>query len=68
MAPIRITVEGVGGVKLSTNAGLDKLLKNKNVQSLIDSNGDEVVDFDSLVERVTYTLGPPRQQHQQQQV
>eukprot|EP00339_Tiarina_fusa_P003020 CAMPEP_0117010082 /NCGR_PEP_ID=MMETSP0472-20121206/8983_1 /TAXON_ID=693140 ORGANISM="Tiarina fusus, Strain LIS" /NCGR_SAMPLE_ID=MMETSP0472 /ASSEMBLY_ACC=CAM_ASM_000603 /LENGTH=304 /DNA_ID=CAMNT_0004712537 /DNA_START=75 /DNA_END=989 /DNA_ORIENTATION=+ len=62
MAPIRITVEGVGGVKLSTDAALDKWLENKKVQCLIDSDGDEVVDFDSVVDGGTYTLGPPQQQ------
>jgi len=61
MAPIRIAVEGVGGVKLSHNAALDKWLENKKVQCLIDSDGDEVVDFDSLVDGGTYTLGPPPQ-------
>lgn len=63
MAPIRIIVESVGGVKLSTDAALDKWLENKKVQCLIDSDGDEVVDFDSLVDGGTYTLGPP--QHKQ---
>ena len=48
MAPIKITVEGVGGVKLSTDAALDKWLENKKVQCLIDSDGDEVVDFGTL--------------------
>ena len=57
MTPIRITVEGVGGVKLSTDAALDKWLGKKKVKCLIDSDGDEVVDFDSLVDGGEYTLG-----------
>ena len=61
MAPIRITVEGVGGVKLSTDAALDKWLGIMKVQCLVDSDGDKVVDFDSLVDGGTYTWGPPQQ-------
>jgi hypothetical protein len=66
MAPIRITVEGVGGVKLSSNDELGRFLENKKVQCLIDSDGDQVYGFDSLVDGGTYTLGPPQQQQQQQ--
>ena len=40
MAPIRIIVEDVGGVKLSSDAELDKWLENKKVQCLIDGDGD----------------------------
>lgn len=58
MTTKKITVDTVGGVKLSTDAGLDKWLENKKVQCLIDSEGDEVVDFDSLVHGGKYKLGP----------
>jgi hypothetical protein len=67
MAPIRITVEGVGGVKLSSNDELGRFLEKKKVQCLIDSDGDQVYGFDSLVDGGTYTLGPPQRQQQQQQ-
>jgi hypothetical protein len=59
-------VEGVGGVKLSSNDELGRFLENKKVQCLIDSDGDQVYGFDSLVDGGTYTLGPPQQQQQQQ--
>lgn len=49
MATIRIRVDHVGGVKLSIDAELDNWLENKKVQYLIDSDGDEVVGFASLV-------------------
>ena len=69
MAPIRINVEGVGGVKLTTDAELDKWLTNQGVDALLDSDGDQVVGFATLVDGSRYTLGPPRilQQQQQQQ-
>ena len=55
MAPIRITVEGVGGVKLSTDAGFDKLLTRYGVNSLLDIDGDQIVGFESLIESGTYS-------------
>jgi serine/threonine protein kinase len=59
MAPTkRIVVKDVGGVKLSSNEGLQKLLENKNVESLIDDEGDMVLDFESLEDGGNYTLGP----------
>ena len=61
----KITVEGVGGVKLSTDAGLVRWLSRKGVDCLRDSDGDEVVDFESLEDGGRYTLGPPKQQQQQ---
>ena len=68
MSPTKkITVEGVGGVKLSSDAALDKWLGNKGVECLLDEEGDEVVDFESLVHDRTYTLGPPLMQQQLQQ-
>ena len=63
MAPIKITVEGVGGVKLSTDAELDKWLAMKQAQCLIGSDGYQVIGFASLEDGGTYTLGP-QQQHQ----
>jgi len=64
MALIRIIVEGVGGVKLNTDGALDKWLEKKQVQCLIDSDGDEVVGFDILVDGGTYKLGPPEKRQQ----
>ena len=58
MAPIRINVEGVGGVKLTTDAELDKWLTNQGVDALLDSDGDQVVGFATLVDGSRYTLGP----------
>ena len=63
MAPKKITVEGVG-VKLGHEAALDKWLKGKGHRCLLDSDGYEVVDFESLVDGGTYTLGPLVQQQQ----
>ena len=67
MAPIRINVEGVGGVKLTTDAELDKWLTNQGVDALLDSDGDQVVGFATLVDGSRYTLGPLIRQQQQQQ-
>ena len=61
MAPIKITVEGVG-VKLGSDAALDKWLDRKGIRCLLDGDGDEIVDIESLVDGGTYTLGPPIQQ------
>ena len=54
----KITVHGVGGVKLSSDAEFDKWLSKKGVECLLDHDGDEVVGFASLVDGGTYTLGP----------
>jgi hypothetical protein len=62
MAPTKITVDGVGGVKLSNDSELDKWLNKKEVECLVDSKGDEVGGFDTLVNGGKYTLGPPQQQ------
>ena len=66
MVPIKINVEGVGGVKLTTDAELDKLLTNQGVDALLDSDGDQVVGFATLVNGSRYTLGPRILQQQQQ--
>ncbi|KAG7338768.1 serine/threonine protein kinase-like protein [Nitzschia inconspicua] len=65
MAPIRIDVEGVGGVKLTTDAELDKWLTKMGVDALLDSDGDQVVGFATLVDGSRYTLGPLILQQQQ---
>ena len=67
MAPIRINVEGVGGVKLTTDAELDKWLSKQGVDALLDSDGDQVVGLATLVDGSRYTLGPLILQEQQQQ-
>ena len=66
MAPIKITVEGIGGVKLSSENGYNNWLQRHGVVSLIDADNYQA-DFESLVDGGTYTLGPPLQQQQQQQ-
>lgn len=38
-----VTVDGVGGVKLSNDNGLDKWLNNQGVECLVDSEGDQVI-------------------------
>jgi len=58
MAPIRIKVEGVGGVKLNGNEDLRAWLERRGVQSLVDSDGDHVGGFATLVDGSRYTLGP----------
>ena len=58
----RIAVEGVGGVKLSNDDELDKWLNKKSVECLRDSDGDENVGFESLVDGGKYTLGAPKKQ------
>jgi len=65
MASKKITVDGVGGVKLSNDNEFYFWLSKKHVESLVDSEGDEVVGFESLTDGGTYTLGPPEQQQQQ---
>jgi hypothetical protein len=56
MAPKKITVHGVGGVKLSNDTELDKWLDKKEVECLVDTEGDEVGGFCSLAQGGTYTL------------
>eukprot|EP00978_Attheya_sp_CCMP212_P021676 scaffold63644_cov46-Attheya_sp.AAC.1 len=63
MAPKRIAVDGVGGVKLSNDNELDKWLNKKGAGCLIDREGDEIVGFESLMNGGEYTLGPPQQQN-----
>ena len=58
MASKRIIV-GVGGVKLSSDGDLERFLEKKNVECLIDSDGDAVYGFDTLENGGKYTLGPP---------
>ena len=55
---IRIIVKGVGGVKLSNDAELDKWLGIQSVACLLDDDGDQVLGFQSLAPGGTYTLGP----------
>lgn len=62
MAPIRITVEGVGGVKLSTEKEFDKWLKSEGVKCLLDDDNDKIIGFESLVDGGRYTLGPQQKQ------
>ena len=66
MAPINISIEGVGGVRLSSDSALDKWLDKNKVQCLINKDGYQVVDFDSLENEGVYKLGPPLLQQQQQ--
>lgn len=65
MVTKKITVGGTG-IKLSHDADVEKLLDRKGVQCLVDSDGDEIFGFESLEDGGTYTLGPPKQQQQQQ--
>ena len=63
MTPKKIIVDGVGGVKLSSDAALDKWLEKKGVDCVFDAeDGYQVVDFESLVDGGKYTVTPPRQQ------
>ena len=55
---IRIIVKGVGGVKLASEEGYQNLLKRQGVACLLDDEGDQVMDFQSLAPDGTYTLGP----------
>jgi len=55
---IRIIVKGVGGVKLASEEGYHNWLKRQGVVCLLDNDGDQVVDFQSLAPGGTYTLGP----------
>ena len=64
---MKITVEGGGGVKLSSEERYKELLVTNGIQCLLDSDGDQI-DFGLLVDGGMYTLGPPRIQQQQQQV
>ena len=66
MATKRITVNGVGGIKLSNDAEFDKWLGMQSVACLLDNDGDQVLGFQSLVTGGTYTLGPPvnKQKHE----
>ena len=57
----KITVGG-GGYKLSSDTEYKMCLSILGVRSLRDSDGDEVVGFDSLEHDGTYTLGPPIRQ------
>ncbi|KAL7571305.1 hypothetical protein ACA910_007626 [Epithemia clementina (nom. ined.)] len=72
MPPIKIRIDGIGTVKLATQHGYDKLLKNEGVKFLLDKDDQaQVLDFESLVEDGAYTLGrtqdQPQQQHPQEQ-
>ena len=58
---MRIIVEGVGGVKISSEERYEKWLARNGRQCLLDSDGDQI-DFGFLVEGGSYTLGPPIQQ------
>lgn len=66
MATKRITVNGVGGIKLSNDAEFNKWLGMQSVACLLDDDGDQVLGFQSLVTGGTYTLGPPvkKQKHE----
>ena len=48
MVTKRIIVTGVGGVKLSYDTEYERLLSSINVQSLVDSDGYEVVGFEFM--------------------
>ena len=67
MATKRITVNGVGGIKLSNDAEFDKWLGMQSVACLLDNDGDQILGFQSLVTGGTYTLGPPvkKQRHEE---
>ena len=66
MSPKKITVVDANGVerkvKLASQDGYDKLLRNVGVESLIDSEEYGIFDFASLDHDGRYTLGPPQQQ------
>ena len=61
---MKITVEGVGDVILSSDNGYEKWLKKKGIQCLL-FEGAEVPAFEDLDGGGRYTLGPPMQQQQQ---
>eukprot|EP00543_Licmophora_paradoxa_P006270 CAMPEP_0202449134 /NCGR_PEP_ID=MMETSP1360-20130828/7887_1 /ASSEMBLY_ACC=CAM_ASM_000848 /TAXON_ID=515479 /ORGANISM="Licmophora paradoxa, Strain CCMP2313" /LENGTH=54 /DNA_ID=CAMNT_0049066961 /DNA_START=13 /DNA_END=174 /DNA_ORIENTATION=- len=54
MAPKKITVRGVGGVKLSSDNEYEKWLTKNEVQCLLDNDYDQVGGFESLVDGGTY--------------
>ena len=54
-----------GGVILPGDEALQTYLRKKGVQSLVDSDGFEIIDFEPLVDGGTYTLGPPTIARQQ---
>ena len=64
MATKRIVVEGIGGVKLSSDAEFDNWLKRKGVACLIDDEGDEIGGFGTLVNGSSYTVGQSQQPQQ----
>ena len=53
-------------VALGSNVGYQQWLDREGVQSLVDSEGCEIVEYGLLVDGGEYTLGPPQQQQQQQ--
>ena len=63
MTTKKITVDGVGGVKLSSENGYNSWLQRQGVVALIDADNCQT-DFKSLDDGGTYTLGPPIQQQQ----
>jgi hypothetical protein len=56
MPPKKIKVDGVGGVKLSNDYELNNWLIRKKGNFLVDSEGDEIGDFESLDDDGKYTL------------
>ncbi|KAL7571314.1 hypothetical protein ACA910_007635 [Epithemia clementina (nom. ined.)] len=68
MPPIKIHIDGIGAVKLATQHGYDKLLKNEGVKFLLDKDDQaRVLDFESLVDGGAYTLSRPQEKPQHQQ-
>lgn len=49
---------GDEGVKLASQAGLEKQLQARNIRCLIDTEGDQVTEFAVLIDGSTYTCGP----------
>mmetsp|Transcript_153 Transcript_153/g.251 ORF Transcript_153/g.251 Transcript_153/m.251 type:complete len:123 (+) Transcript_153:3-371(+) len=64
MAPKKITVEGVGGVKLSINSEYKDWLNRRGLLCLKDSDECEIADFQSRLDGGKDTLGP--RPHRQQ--
>ena len=67
MARKKITVvEASGNVRTimvaEAEGNVEKWLDKLGVDSFVDSDSAEIIDFESLQDGGTYTLGPPRQQ------
>lgn len=61
----KITLDGRTKV-LSSEEGFRGLLQRRHVLCLMDESGDDIEDFESLVDGGNYRLGPPQQQQQRE--